>query len=168
MRPSSQRNRTGPATITSPTTDTKDGDQGPMLRLTLDPHHLVPAKDTNTETTHTPRTCLTRPQIRTQTIKRVSEDQAALKYLTQTLSKPSAVPFHCPHRLKHIPAVVAHNVNTIGMDSRYDPTINARQDSDVEDNSGEAVRACRDRQKCKQQGADRLNGRKATTRTKRT
>jgi hypothetical protein len=48
----------------------------------------------------------------------------------------------------------------MGMDSRfssgYDPTIDARQDSDVEDNWGEAVEAFRDRQKWKQQGADRL------------
>lgn len=34
--------------------------------------------------------------------------------------------------------------------------MDARQDSDVEDNWGEAVEAFRDRQKWKQQGADRL------------
>lgn len=48
----------------------------------------------------------------------------------------------------------------MGMDSRfssaYDPTTDIRPDSDAEDDWGDALEALRDRQRWKQQGADRL------------
>lgn len=48
----------------------------------------------------------------------------------------------------------------MGMDSRfssaYDPTQDVRAASDVEDEWGDALEAFRDRQRFKQQGADRL------------
>jgi hypothetical protein len=104
------RNRTGHVAITNPTTDTKDGDRGPMLRLTLDPHHLVPAKSTNTETAHTP------PNMPHETTNPNTNLQAGLarpsgaplpQHPIQTLSKPSSVPSHRPRRPKFVLAVVA-------------------------------------------------------------
>jgi hypothetical protein len=48
----------------------------------------------------------------------------------------------------------------MGIESRfsstYDPTIDVRADSDVEDDWGDALEALRDRARWKQQGADRL------------
>jgi hypothetical protein len=48
----------------------------------------------------------------------------------------------------------------MGMDSRfsstYDPTVDVHQASDAEDDWGEALESLRDRQRWKQQGADRL------------
>jgi hypothetical protein len=48
----------------------------------------------------------------------------------------------------------------MGMDSRfsstYDPSTDIRQPSDAEDDWGDALEAFRDRQRWKQQGADRL------------
>lgn len=48
----------------------------------------------------------------------------------------------------------------MGMDSRfssaYDPTVDVRPTSDAEDEWGDAVESFRDRQRFKQQGADRL------------
>jgi hypothetical protein len=54
----------------------------------------------------------------------------------------------------------AHKANSMGMDSRfsaaYDPALDARPPSDAEGNWGENVEAFRDRQRWKQQGAERL------------
>ncbi|KAH6048928.1 hypothetical protein HBI67_220990 [Parastagonospora nodorum] len=54
----------------------------------------------------------------------------------------------------------AHKANSMGMDSRfssaYDPTVDVRPPSDAEDEWGDAVESFRDRQRFKQQGADRL------------
>lgn len=54
----------------------------------------------------------------------------------------------------------AYKANSMGMDSRfssaYDPSVDVRQASDVEDNWGDATESFRDRQHFKQQGADRL------------
>ncbi|KAH8714785.1 hypothetical protein GQ44DRAFT_688902 [Phaeosphaeriaceae sp. PMI808] len=54
----------------------------------------------------------------------------------------------------------AHKVNSMGMDSHfsstYDPTVDVRPASDAEDDWGETVETFRDRQRWKQQGADRL------------
>ncbi|KAH7079199.1 hypothetical protein BKA63DRAFT_260877 [Paraphoma chrysanthemicola] len=54
----------------------------------------------------------------------------------------------------------AHKANSMGMDSRfsstYNPAMDARPPSDVEDDWGESVDAFRDRMRWKQQGAERL------------
>ncbi|KAH7406075.1 hypothetical protein DE146DRAFT_787245 [Phaeosphaeria sp. MPI-PUGE-AT-0046c] len=54
----------------------------------------------------------------------------------------------------------AHKASSMGMDSRfsstYDPTLDVRAASDAEDEWGDALEAFRDRQRFKQQGADRL------------
>ncbi|KAF1913866.1 hypothetical protein BDU57DRAFT_502795 [Ampelomyces quisqualis] len=54
----------------------------------------------------------------------------------------------------------AHKASSMGMDSRfsstYDPAIDVRPASDAEDDWGEALESLRDRQRWKQQGADRL------------
>lgn len=54
----------------------------------------------------------------------------------------------------------AHKASTMGIESRfsstYDPTIDVRGNSDVEDDWGDALEALRDRARWKQQGADRL------------
>ncbi|KAF2823385.1 hypothetical protein CC86DRAFT_447768 [Ophiobolus disseminans] len=54
----------------------------------------------------------------------------------------------------------AHKANSMGMDSRfssaYDPAVDVRPPSDAEDDWGQSVEAFRDRQRWKQQGAERL------------
>ncbi|KAF1945128.1 hypothetical protein EJ02DRAFT_370399 [Clathrospora elynae] len=54
----------------------------------------------------------------------------------------------------------AHKANLMGIESRfsstYDPSIDIRADSDVEDDWGDALEVLRDRARWQQQGADRL------------
>ncbi|CAO2657637.1 Nn.00g037630.m01.CDS01 [Neocucurbitaria sp. VM-36] len=54
----------------------------------------------------------------------------------------------------------AHKANAMGIESRfsstYDPSIDVHPNSDAEDDWGDAVEAFRDRQRWKQQGAERL------------
>ncbi|KAF2109242.1 hypothetical protein BDV96DRAFT_652096 [Lophiotrema nucula] len=54
----------------------------------------------------------------------------------------------------------AHKASSVGMDAKfssaYDPTVDVRADSDIEDDWGDAVERSRDQQKWKQSGAERL------------
>jgi hypothetical protein len=106
--------------------------------------------------THSPRRCSRSPQI-AGNIRRRSPSPASDSDPLEAIVGPLPPP---PEPTLRSRGRGAYKGNSMGIESRfstnYDPSVDVKPDLDAEDDWGEALEVMRDRERWKQQGADRL------------